>query len=175
MSTCEIKNNRLTTKIMSISFITSNKSQKGLIVKNDKDYIDFVKTAALIKSQTTNPFGKKGKYDPQFDKEVLNLAIRLRMISKRYIDIFNHNSLNISPISVEESIQDDHLICLEDGKKVIMIKRYLTKFYGMDFNEYKQKWGLPDDYPSVPPNLSHKRKEVAAKSRLGYRRRKKHD
>jgi len=59
--------------------------------------------------------------------------------------------------SVEATIQPDHLICLEDGQSVKTLTRWLKSRHSMTFAEYKEKWNLPDDYPSVPPALSASR------------------
>jgi predicted transcriptional regulator len=70
-------------------------------------------------------------------------------------------------VPIKKSITDDYLICLEDGKKLKMLKRHLATAYGMTPEEYRQKWGLPHDYPMVAPNYSKTRKELAKKIGLG--------
>lgn len=57
----------------------------------------------------------------------------------------------------------DFVLCLEDGKKMKMLKRHLHTCYGMTLTEYKRKWGLPDDYPTTAPNYSIKRQNIARK------------
>jgi len=73
-------------------------------------------------------------------------------------------------VPIRKSIQDDHLICLEDGKKLKMLKRYLRTKYNMTPEEYRRKWGLPPDYPMVAPNYSKQRSSFAKKIGLGRRR-----
>lgn len=51
-------------------------------------------------------------------------------------------------VPIEDSVHDEYLICLEDGKRMLMLKRHLQKTYGMTMKEYRAKWGLPADYPS---------------------------
>ena len=63
----------------------------------------------------------------------------------------------------------DHIICLEDGKKLKMLKRYLRTTHGMTPDEYRQRWGLPPDYPMVAPNYAAKRSALAKKIGLGKR------
>lgn len=72
-------------------------------------------------------------------------------------------------ISVRKSITPDYIICLEDGKKLKMLKRYLRTRYGMSPEEYRVKWGLPPDYPLVAPNYAARRSEFAKKIGLGRR------
>ncbi len=70
-------------------------------------------------------------------------------------------------VEVKDSIKPDYLICLEDGKKLKMLKRYLKAKYSMTEAEYKEKWGLPKDYPMVAPNYAKKRSSLAKRSGLG--------
>jgi predicted transcriptional regulator len=72
-------------------------------------------------------------------------------------------------IAVKKSITDDYIICLEDGKKLKMLKRYLRTRYGMSPEDYRAKWGLPADYPLVAPNYAARRSEFAKKIGLGRR------
>ena len=72
-------------------------------------------------------------------------------------------------ISVRKSITPDYIVCLEDGKKLKMLKRYLRTRYGMSPEEYRTKWGLPADYPLVAPNYAARRSEFAKKIGLGRR------
>ena len=70
-------------------------------------------------------------------------------------------------VSVKKSIGDDFIICLEDGKKLKMLKRYLRSNYNMSPEEYRAKWGLPPDYPMVAPAYARQRSEFAKKIGLG--------
>lgn len=73
-------------------------------------------------------------------------------------------------VPIRRSIQDDFIVCLEDGKKLKMLKRYLRTKYGMTPDEYRVKWGLPSDYPMVAPNYSKQRSKFAKNIGLGRRR-----
>lgn len=73
-------------------------------------------------------------------------------------------------VSVRASIKPDHLVCLEDGKKMKMLKRHLMTAYGMTPADYRAKWDLPSDYPMVAPNYAAQRKELALKIGLGRKR-----
>lgn len=70
-------------------------------------------------------------------------------------------------VSVKKSLGDDFIICLEDGKKLTMLKRYLRSQYNMSPEEYRKKWGLPHDYPMVAPAYARLRSAFAKKIGLG--------
>ncbi|HEY6916375.1 MAG TPA: MucR family transcriptional regulator [Allosphingosinicella sp.] len=74
-------------------------------------------------------------------------------------------------VSVRSSIKPDYIVCLEDGKKLKMLKRHLMTHYNMTPDEYRQKWGLPADYPMVAPNYAEQRRSLAKKIGLGTSRR----
>jgi len=73
-------------------------------------------------------------------------------------------------VSVRRSINPDHIICLEDGKKLKMLKRHLRAAYGMSPDEYRAKWGLPADYPMVAPNYALQRSAFAKQIGLGRKK-----
>ena len=70
-------------------------------------------------------------------------------------------------VTVKKSIGDDYIICLEDGKKLTMLKRYLRSQYNMSPEEYRKKWDLPHDYPMVAPAYARLRSQFAKKIGLG--------
>ena len=70
-------------------------------------------------------------------------------------------------VPIKKSIRPDYVICLEDGKKLKMLKRHLRTAYNMSPDEYRQKWGLASDYPMVAPKYAAKRSELAKKIGLG--------
>lgn len=70
----------------------------------------------------------------------------------------------IPAVPVERSVQDDHLICLEDGTKLKILKRHLWAKYGMTIEQYKARWNLPADYPVVAPTYSRRRSDLARRS-----------
>ncbi|WP_420550082.1 MucR family transcriptional regulator [Curvivirga sp.] len=74
---------------------------------------------------------------------------------------------SVAAIPVKSSITPDYLVCLEDGKKLKMLKRHLRTTYGMSPEQYRAKWGLSPDYPMVAPNYAAKRSEFAKKIGLG--------
>lgn len=77
-------------------------------------------------------------------------------------------------VPVSRSVHDDYIVCLEDGKKLKMLKRYLRSRYNMSPEEYRRKWGLPADYPMVAPAYAARRSDFAKQIGLGrgVRRRK---
>lgn len=70
-------------------------------------------------------------------------------------------------VSIRSSVKPDYIICLEDGAKLKMLKRYLRTKFGMSPDEYRAKWGLPRDYPMVAPNYAEQRRTLAHKIGLG--------
>ena len=70
-------------------------------------------------------------------------------------------------VPVKRSVTPDYIICLEDGKKLKMLKRYLRSNYSLSPEEYRAKWGLPADYPMVAPNYAAQRSEFAKRIGLG--------
>ena len=75
-------------------------------------------------------------------------------------------------IAVKKSVMPDHIVCLEDGKKFKSLKRHLRTHYNLSPEEYREKWGLPHDYPMVAPNYARARSDLAKKMGLGTRREK---
>ncbi len=70
-------------------------------------------------------------------------------------------------VPVKKSIHRDYLVCLEDGKKLKMLKRHLATAYGLTPEEYREKWGLPADYPMVAPAYAERRSALAKEIGLG--------
>ncbi len=75
-------------------------------------------------------------------------------------------------VSVRSSVKPDYIVCLEDGKKLKMLKRHLMTHYQMTPDEYRTKWGLSADYPMVAPNYAEQRRTLAKKIGLGTKRRR---
>lgn len=70
-------------------------------------------------------------------------------------------------VPIRKSVFPDHIVCLEDGKKMRMLKRHLQASYGLTPEQYRQKWGLPTDYPMVAPNYARHRSSLAKQNGLG--------
>ena len=75
-------------------------------------------------------------------------------------------------VSVKKSIQPDYIVCLEDGKKLKMLKRHLKTAYNMSPEGYRERWGLAADYPMVAPNYAEQRSRLAKEIGLGTRARR---
>ncbi len=75
-------------------------------------------------------------------------------------------------VPVKKSVTPDHIVCLEDGKKLKMLKRHLKTAYNMTPEEYRERWGLSPDYPMVAPNYAKQRSKLAKQIGLGTRARR---
>ncbi|WP_316015469.1 MucR family transcriptional regulator [Roseobacter sp. HKCCA0434] len=78
----------------------------------------------------------------------------------------------VPAVPIKKSVTNDYIICLEDGRKLKMLKRHLATAYDMTPDEYRAKWGLPSDYPMVAPAYAQKRQELAKKIGLGRKPKK---
>lgn len=99
------------------------------------------------------------------------LPSMIREVHQVLTDLGSHTNSNVNnqepAIAIKKSITPDYLICLEDGKKLKMLKRYLRSRYEMTPEEYRAKWSLPADYPMVAPNYAEQRSKLAKKIGLG--------
>ena len=75
-------------------------------------------------------------------------------------------------VSIRSSIKPDYIVCLEDGKRLKMLKRHLMTHYNMTPDQYRQKWGLSADYPMVAPNYAEQRRTLAKSIGLGTKRKR---
>ena len=75
-------------------------------------------------------------------------------------------------VNPKRSVHDEYIVCLEDGKRLKMLKRHLMTHYNMTPDQYRQKWGLANDYPMVAPNYAEQRRTLAKSIGLGTKRRK---
>ena len=76
-------------------------------------------------------------------------------------------------VPIKRSVTPDYIICLEDGRQLKMLKRHLRNAFDMSPDQYRQRWGLPGDYPMVAPNYAKKRSKIAKIAGLGTRPRRK--
>jgi len=72
-------------------------------------------------------------------------------------------------VSIRSSVKPDHIVCLEDGKKLKMLKRHLRAAYDLTPDQYRERWGLAPDYPMVAPDYARRRAALARQSGLGTR------
>lgn len=75
-------------------------------------------------------------------------------------------------VPIEESIHPDYIVCLEDGRKLKMLKRHLKTAYNITPEQYRERWGLPANYPMVAPNYAKRRRSIAKGIGLGTHRKK---
>jgi predicted transcriptional regulator len=75
-------------------------------------------------------------------------------------------------VSIRSSVKPDYIVCLEDGKKLKMLKRHLMTHYNLTPEQYRQKWGLSAEYPMVAPNYAEQRRKLAKSIGLGTKRRR---
>jgi predicted transcriptional regulator len=132
--------------------------------------------------------------DEQFDKsELLSLTSDIvashvsnnpvsmadlpQLIEQVYASLKNLAEPTVEPkeelkpaVPIKKSVTDDYIVCLEDGKKMKMLKRHLSTAYGMTPEQYREKWGLSPDYPMVAPSYSLKRQRLAKENGLGRNR-----
>ncbi len=102
------------------------------------------------------------------------------LIRKVYSTLANVNQDNVTSserpqpaVPIKKSIHADYIVCLEDGKKLKMLKRHLKTAYNMTPEQYRERWGLPADYPMVAPNYATQRSKLAKDIGLGTTSRKK--
>jgi len=98
----------------------------------------------------------------------------MQQVHKTLIDLgsgtISSLSTPVPAIPIEKSVQDDYIICLEDGRKLKMLKRHLKSAYNMTPEEYRKRWNLPSNYPMVAPNYAKRRSNLAMKIGLGRKR-----
>jgi predicted transcriptional regulator len=105
--------------------------------------------------------------------EVTDLPVLIRDVYNSLAGVGQAEQVPEKPqpaVSIRRSVQPDYIVCLEDGKKLKMLKRHLKTAYNMTPDEYRQRWGLPADYPMVAPNYARQRRDLAKKIGLGTRR-----
>lgn len=104
------------------------------------------------------------------DFKVQNLENLIKSVASSVSNVYNMMfGTTSAAVDIENSVTDDYIICLENGAKVKMLKKYIKRF-GMSEEDYRRKWSLPASYPFVAPAYSKRRRELAFKARLGYMR-----
>ncbi len=132
-----------------------DKVEQGALVELTADIV-----SAYVSNNTLVPTDLPGMIDDIY--EALNkAALKAALPVKEELK---------PAVSVKKSITPDYIICLEDGKKFKSLKRHLRTHYDLSPEEYRDKWGLPHDYPMVAPNYAAARSQLAKKMGLGQRR-----
>lgn len=143
---------------------------------NDSNILHFDKNTTIDNKKDAVDGNDKNDNETKNENDLKQIVLELlkkssasggpEKIAGEFVKIYNILSRNIvqneRTINVpEQTVFDDYIICLEDGKKMKMLRRHLKVKYGMSFQEYKQKWGLPIDYPDVCKSYSKVRAEIA--------------
>jgi predicted transcriptional regulator len=107
--------------------------------------------------------------------EPAELPAFVQLVKRSLLSINAHHSFGLTSrsepaVPIEDSIQPDYIVCLEDGKRMKMLKRHLKTSYNMTPDQYRERWGLPINYPMVAPNYAMKRQGIAKKIGLGHTR-----
>ena len=109
------------------------------------------------------------------DVSVSELPQLIKQIYGTLSDLSSETDALAAPqpaVSIKKSVTPDYIVCLEDGKKLKMLKRHLMTSYKLTPDQYRKRWGLPADYPMVAPNYALQRSQLAKKIGLGTRPRR---
>lgn len=106
----------------------------------------------------------------EIENLITNIHSALKTISE---DGDGEENKQIPAVEISKSISQDYITCLEDGKKFKSLKRHLRTHYNLSPEEYREKWGLPIDYPMVAPNYAAARSKLAKNMGLGHKGRRK--
>lgn len=107
--------------------------------------------------------------------EPADLPAFVQLVKRSLLSVNSTHSFSLASrsepaVPVEDSIQPDYIVCLEDGKRMKMLKRHLKTSYNMTPDQYRERWGLPINYPMVAPNYAIKRQGIAKRIGLGHNR-----
>jgi predicted transcriptional regulator len=110
--------------------------------------------------------------------EVSELPNFIQLVQRSLCSLNSNHSFVLASrsepaVPIEDSVQPDYIVCLEDGKRMKMLKRHLKTSYNMTPDQYRERWNLPPTYPMVAPNYAIKRQGIALSIGLGLSRRKK--
>lgn len=137
--------------------------------KSGQDYAELLAlTADIVASHFSNNSVAPGDVPSLIE----SIYVTLAKLSQPVLEM----TPKLEPaVPVRASIKPDYVVCLEDGKKLKMLKRHLMTRYGMTPDDYRAKWGLPADYPMVAPNYAEQRRTLAKSIGLGTIRTNKSD
>lgn len=130
-------------------------------IEEDKDSLVSL-TASIVSANVSN--------SPMAVEDLCNM---IKSVHTALSGLSGHEAEPVSrrepAVPVRSSVKEDYIVCLEDGKKLKTLKRYLRARYQMSPEEYRAKWGLPADYPMAAPSYTNQRRELAHKIGLGLR------
>lgn len=133
---------------------------------NQEDSVSYINVIADIVSAYVSNNSLRPSDLPDL---IASVHSSIQMIAKGEVEAPAAAPL-VPAVPVKKSVTKDFLICLEDGKKFRSLKRHLGSVYSMTPDEYRQKWGLPSDYPMVAPGYSEVRSQLAKEIGLGQQR-----
>ena len=149
-----------------ITYIQSNHCRETGLMNNTEQSNDLLAlTTEIVAAHVSNNTVALGDL-PQLINQVYNSLANIGVVS---------TPVAVRPqpaVSVKKSVQPDYIVCLEDGKKLKMLKRHLKTAYNMSPEAYRERWGLPPDYPMVAPNYARQRSHLAKEIGLGTRARR---
>lgn len=107
--------------------------------------------------------------------EPAELPAFVQLVKRSLMSLNSYHSFSLTSrsepaVPIEDSVQPDYIVCLEDGKRMKMLKRHLKTSYNMTPDQYRERWGLPVNYPMVAPNYAVKRQGIAKSIGLGTHR-----
>jgi predicted transcriptional regulator len=133
--------------------------------EQDKKSDDQLPHLIRLTGQIVSAYASNNKLSTQ------DVSDMIRKVHDTLNDLENgsgQNNRDLTPmVPIKKSVTADYIICLEDGKKLKMLKRYLRSQYGMSPEDYRARWGLPTDYPMVAPNYASQRSRLAKQIGLG--------
>ncbi|MBA3814207.1 MAG: MucR family transcriptional regulator [Alphaproteobacteria bacterium] len=110
--------------------------------------------------------------------EPTELPAFVQLVKRSLMSLNSNHSFSLASrsepaVPIEDSIQPDYIVCLEDGKRMKMLKRHLKTSYNMTPDQYRERWNLPANYPMVAPSYANKRQAIAKQIGLGRHRSRK--
>ncbi len=119
-------------------------------------------TSRIVSAHVSNNTVSVGDL-PELIRQIYGTLASLNERSQTHLD------RPLPAVPIRRSVMPDHIVCLEDGKKLKMLRRHLKTAYNMTPDEYRERWNLPANYPMVAPNYAAQRSELAKKIGLGRR------
>jgi predicted transcriptional regulator len=136
---------------------------------------DQVTSAELLAFTTdiVSSYVSNHQVSPENLKKFVQSTYQVLSETARSPFLFRSTSPLNPAVPVEESVHEDYIVCLEDGKRLQMLKRHLKTVYKMSVEQYRERWGLPLDYPVVAPSYAKRRSQIAKNTGLGMSGRRK--
>lgn len=117
--------------------------------------------------QLAAAYMQQNKVDLAGVSELLNCMCQIVAEANRNSYYMGRSMATTPAVPISESVQEDYIVCLEDGKHLQMLKRHLKTMYNMTIDQYRERWNLPQDYPVVAPSYARRRSQIARNTGLG--------